>query len=246
MEAPSRSSRSRKHRVQLTFLWPLPILQLCWLEVFLPRWVRGEGAPAGGSQNGSRSVLGCWRVSRPTGPGPWDHVSAPSPGSTPSPRWKPPAGLFLACPYPSGPRDSPPDVCSRGGSDSSGSRRGHHAAWRRGWEWPLSHRDTSTSLQAGQSPPPGEVLALKAGAGWGGHTGDGLGASGCYSVQTRSWSDTFFCPQNFFGRLAEWGPAEHTAEGRVPLNPGNLSSVGMRTVTHVSWVSWESSVYLCK
>ena len=35
------------------------------------------------------------------------------------------------------------------------------------------------------------------------------------------------------------------AEGRVPLNPGNLlSSVGMWTVTQTSWVSWEFCAFV--
>ena len=63
VEVASRSSRSRKHRVQLTFLRPLPILQLVrgvssWM-------VRGEGCSSRWVLEwGAEASSGCWRVSR--------------------------------------------------------------------------------------------------------------------------------------------------------------------------------------
>ena len=66
-----------------------------------------------GPRRGSRSVLGLLEsfsapLCRVLG------IMCPRPAQAPTliPWWGRPAGLFLACPIPSGPRDSPPDVCS--------------------------------------------------------------------------------------------------------------------------------------
>ena len=135
---------------------------------FLDGQRRGVLQPVG-PRMGSRSVLGLLEsFSAPLGRVPGIMCPRPAQAPTPIPWWGPPARLFLACPIPSGPRDSPPDVCSRGGSEGSGSRRGHHAAWRRGWEWPCHTGIMSTSLQAGQSPPQERCWRWGlAGAGWG-------------------------------------------------------------------------------
>lgn len=113
-ELASRSS-SRQHRVQLTFLQPLPILQL--VKGISSQMVRGDG-PSGRGRGGGRSwkcgaevCTVCRTVSAPLGRVPG--IMCPRPAQAPPPRPALPMGaahrVIFSLPYCIWPGDSTPD-----------------------------------------------------------------------------------------------------------------------------------------
>lgn len=116
-----------------------------------------------GPRRGSRSVLGLLEFLSSTRPGPWDHVSAPSPGPHPHPLVGAARRVIFSLPI------WPQRLPARPLQPRRLRRQRQQTGASRCLEtWlgvALSHGDNEHFLASWAVPSPGELLAL--GAGWG-------------------------------------------------------------------------------
>lgn len=215
------SSSSRQHRVQLTFLRPLPILQL--VKGISSQTVRrGALWPGRSWKRGAEACMVCRTVSAPLGRVPG--IMCPRPAQAPPPRPALPMGaahrVIFSLPYCIWPGDSKPDRRLQPRQLRRQRRRQQAGVSRCSETWPgaaLSHWDKEYFLAGWAVPSPGGVLAL---GGGGGHAGNGWGASGCYFVQVLSWSDKLFCPQKLLWKTCcRTGTSGARHRGKSVLEP---------------------------